>query len=471
MFHRLIGNSLKSRIISTFTLIMIFLVVFMAIISYRFVRNLYLEQISEQVRVITSLMARQIQPKYIKYLDLGMPVPLTRQYFHDLFSKNTEIGLKTDWMIFNHDFNIVIHSDSTKLPGIPKPQLIINKNEILGLQINQVSSSMPFKGDDGLWYLWGFYRLEDNYWLALQESANRLKRVEDFAWFFWITGIIGIVLTMLIGYLLARAITRPIDRLVKFSSELGKGNFSYPVPNGKVEEINLLSSAMDKMRQDLVLNRQERENMLAQIAHEIRNPLGSIELLTSLIKEDISKGKANSTYLDTILKEVSALKALITSYLNYSRPQPAQSQWVSMNQLKKEIDHIIEHSLKEKDVAYRFSNKIEKIWFDPNHLKQIIVNLLNNSLDAIPTGGEIFLQSQINGNNWEIEIRDTGNGIPKENLTKIFEPFFTTKSEGTGLGLAISRKLCYENQAHISVAENNSNGCTFTIIKEIVYDS
>ena len=76
MFQRLIGNSLKSRIIKTFTLIMIILVVFMAIMSYRFVRNLYLEQLSEQVRLITSLMAQQIHPKYIQYFNFYRELPL-----------------------------------------------------------------------------------------------------------------------------------------------------------------------------------------------------------------------------------------------------------------------------------------------------------------------------------------------------------------------------------------------------------
>ena len=123
-------------------------------------------------------------------------------------------------------------------------------------------------------------------------------------------------------------------------------------------EIGILSDSMDKMRNDLVLQRKEREDMLAQIAHEIRNPLGGIELLANLSREDLAKGIKNTEYLDRILNEVSALKLLITSYLNYSRPQPAKPEWIDIRQIKSEINQIIAPRLKEKAISYSFKNNI-----------------------------------------------------------------------------------------------------------------
>lgn len=471
MFQNVFKSSLKSRIIVTFTLITVILVFFVAIVSYYFIRNLYLGQVSEQVRVITSLTAKQIQPKYLQLLDLGTPVPLIRHYFHDLFKKGADLVEQTEWLIFDENFNTVIHSDTTQILGIQKPQLILYRNEILKLGVDQVTSSLPFKGDDGAWYLWGFYRINKKYWLARQESADRLKRVENFAWFFFYTGIAGMFLTILVGYLLARAMTRPIDRLVKFSSQLGKGNFEYSIPEGMVGEIGILSVAMDKMRSDLLRNRKEREDMLAQIAHEIRNPLGGIELLANLTKEDMNKGEHNTEYLDKILNEVSALKLLITSYLNYSRPQPAQPEWVHLDHIKNEINQIVLNRLQEKSISFSFENTITKIWFDPGQLKQIFLNLLNNSFDAVEQGGMVSVRTHKNKNNWEIIISDNGLGIKPDNLPNVFEPFFTTKREGTGLGLAISKKLCQENHAQLSVKNNSSAGCTFFITKEIIHAS
>ena len=86
----------------------------------------------------------------------------------------------------------------------------------------------------------------------------------------------------------------------------------------------------------------------------------------------------------------------------------------------------------------------------------------------IKTEGKISINALASNNNWKIQIIDTGPGIPEQNQAQIFEPFFTTRNEGTGLGLTISRKLCHQNKAQLLIHSNHEEGCTFTIMKEIV---
>ncbi|HVO74349.1 MAG TPA: HAMP domain-containing sensor histidine kinase, partial [Ignavibacteriaceae bacterium] len=222
--------------------------------------------------------------------------------------------------------------------------------------------------------------------------------------------------------------------------------------------------------------------------HEIRNPLGGIELLANLARENLISRSLNSVYsfpdpynegsidndlknkeyLDKILKEVNGLKSLITSYLNYSRPVQIKLVWVNLPKLMNEVKDIFKKQLSEKDIKLVIDSRVNIIYFDEDHLRQILINLIINSIDSVSTGGIIRMISLYKDKQWVISVSDNGSGIKEKDLLYIFEPFFTTKKNGTGLGLAISRKLCVENKAKIAVQNNPDLGTTFTITKEVI---
>jgi len=266
----------------------------------------------------------------------------------------------------------------------------------------------------------------------------------------------------------ARRITKPIDKLVTFSSEIGKGDFKTFTPEGMKGEFEILTKAMDAMKQNLAENHKEREKILAQIAHEIRNPLGGIELLANLTRENLNGDVKNKEYLDRILKEVNGLKSLITSYLNYSRPVPVKPVWIGLPKLLNEVKDIFKKQLSEKDIHLALDSGINIIYFDEDHLRQILINLIVNSIDSVSSGGIIKITSSYKNKQWVISVSDNGNGIKEKDLFYIFDPFFTTKKNGTGLGLAISRKLCIENKAGIFAQNNPDKGTTLIILKDVV---
>ena len=458
----------KSRIVITFSLITIILVVVLSRVGYLFIRNLYLVQLTEQVNVVTKMIAKQIEPSYLNLLELGNPVGSSESYFRDLLKRNLEPNLHSEVFIFNDSLNVVIHSNHEFIYGETDPALLLNKKEIFDLKINSGTASLPFRGDDNKWYLWGFYRLNNNNWLAVKESAVRFEKLDQLSTLFWLIGLAGVVITIFAGWFMANSIVKPLNKLVKLSSEIGKGNFEIDVPQSMHGEIKQLSDAMDKMKTDLALNQKERENLLAQIAHEIRNPLGGIELLANLVIENPNDKEKNKEYLDTILKEVQGLKGLITSYLNYGRPVPINPEWVNPEKIFGEIEGIFKEQLKRKNISYSFENKVKKIYFDPAHLRNILLNLVTNSVDALSKNGNVFLSSGTNNGYWKISVKDDGPGILQENFNKVFDPFFTTKKDGTGLGLAISRKLCKENKSELFVENLAGGGLIFTIRKEII---
>jgi signal transduction histidine kinase len=459
----------KIRIILTFCLVTITLVLILSFLSYRFVRELYLDQLSDQVKLATTMISRQIDRNYLDLLQVGTPLKSTSSYFANLFSENINSGFHSQIFIFNKDLGIEVSSDSNLPADKSDPILLLNQKEISGLEQGSSTVSIPFKGDDGKWYLWGFMRLDKDYWIALKENAAKLERVEDFASEFFYIGMGGIILTLLIAWLMARSITKPVDRLVQFSKEIGNGNFLSSVPKDMHGELKILSDSMDKMKKDIEAHNKEKENMLAQIAHEIRNPLGGIELLANLTKEDLEKENnfvsPGVDYLTRIICEINSLKTLITSYLNFSRPLPASPEWINMHNFLTEIEENFKTSFSKNDIDFSFNSSFEKIWFDPSHLKQIFLNLITNSMESLTAGGNICISAFIDDKKWKILFSDDGPGVHPENLNKIFEPFFTTKKNGTGLGLAICKKLCNENKADLKAENNEGNGSKFTIIK------
>ena len=461
----------KSRIIFTFSIITIFLVVVLALVGYLFIKDLYLVQLQEQVNIVTQMIAKQIEPSYNNLLELGSPTGTTEIYFRNLFKRNLNQQLHSEIFIFNDSLNVVVHSDPRFKFGETEPALLLNKKEIFDLKINSAGASLPFKGDDNSWYLWGFFRLNNNHWLAVRESAARFEKLDQLSTLFWLIGLSGFVITILASLFMANSIIKPLNKLIRFSSEIGKSNFKTEVDTVMHGEIKLLSEAMEKMKNDLAANQKEKENLLAQIAHEIRNPLGGIELLANLVKQNKSVETKDKEYLDSILKEVQGLKRLITSYLNYGRPVPVNPEWVQTEKVFNEIENIFRNQLRERKISFSYNNNLKKIYFDPIHLRNILLNLIANSIDAVAENGTVFLNSEMNNNSWQISVKDNGYGIARENLAKIFNPFFTTKKEGTGLGLAISKKLCKENKAEIYAENLNGSGTLFIIKKEAVNEN
>lgn len=455
----------KYKIIITFSVITILLVALLSKVSYNFVKEFYLNQLANNVTKTTQLTAMQIDNAYLSFIQPGTITKTTKQYFNNLFNKQELKTIYSEAFVFDNNFNIIIHSDSTKLLGKPEARLLINENEIFNLKIYATVTSLPFKGNDNNWYLWGFNRLTENYWLAVRETANNFQQIDQLSIIIWYFGLGGIAFSILLGFIVAKSITQPIRKLVKFSDEIGQGNLNKNMPTKMKGELKVLANAMDLMRNNIVSNQKEKEKILAQIAHEIRNPLGGIELLTNLINESTDDINKNKEYTQRILDEISGLKELITSYLNFSRPTPSLPEEINLSKIIEESLSIFEKEINEKNISIKKDFQISSFHFDRTHLRNVLLNLIKNSIESIEENGEITISTFNRNKNNYISIADNGSGIAQKELDKIFEPFFTTKTNGTGLGLASCKKFCEENNAKIEVG-NLQQGCKFTIVKE-----
>lgn len=460
-FSHLKRLPIKYQIIITFSLITLLLVLGMSWAYYTFIRTSYIRQLSDQVTSNLNLIASGFDFKYLDYLspggDQNNPANL---YYQEKFNHQSRILSYSGIFLFDDSLRVILKSDSLFLLTSDEPVLLLNQTEILGLAVRQSFVSRAFKAQDGVWYMWGFTRLSDHYWLGIQEGAQRLADIEKIPMISLGIGGISLVFIALAGWMTATMIVNPIHALIDFSRNLGRGHFHISIPDHTRGELSILAEAMEKMRQDIVHNHQEKEEMLAQIAHEIRNPLGGIELLAGLLKEDIIQNHHDPAYINRILKEIAGLKTLITAYLDYSKPIQSQPEWITISTVIRETQELIHHSLQSKKIVLdcsAISDQIE-ICFDYNHLRQIILNLLVNSLAALPEPGLIQISTCTVDHQFQLRITDSGPGIPAQHLSKIFEPFFSTRKDGTGLGLPICRKLCHENQSTIHVDSNYPQG-------------
>ncbi len=202
--------------------------------------------------------------------------------------------------------------------------------------------------------------------------------------------------------------------------------------------------------------------MATAIAHEIRNPLGSIELFAGLIKREAEKEEIKR-WAEGIINVVRSINNLISNMLLFARPFQVEKEKFEVIEFIKETVELAHHALREKEIEIEIEGEKLEINADKELLRQVILNLIINAVQAIKERGKIKIKVEKLKDNIKLEISDTGPGIPQEYLEKIFDPFFTTKKKGTGLGLAIVHKIIDAHNGLIKV-ESQPGNTKFTIL-------
>jgi len=218
--------------------------------------------------------------------------------------------------------------------------------------------------------------------------------------------------------------------------------------------------------------------LASNVAHEINNPLTSIMGYAELIKEE-SNIEHIMRDIEIIEKESLRAREIVRQLLEFARRRPLEIREVDINTLLQEVVSLVSVQLKDGRVRISGSySELSAIMGDPNQLKQVFLNLINNAAQAISENRpgrpkEIAISTYRNAPCVCVEISDTGNGIPSDVLPKIFEPFFTTKREkGTGLGLSITYKIIQSHNGRIEVRSEPGTGTCITVsLPEHITDS
>jgi len=284
---------------------------------------------------------------------------------------------------------------------------------------------------------------------------------------------LGIVV---IGYLLAVTIARPILRLRDAAVAVGSGDLDQRAHLRRRDEIGQLGHEFDKM----VSNLQDRTSELAQseklsavgqlaagIAHDVKNPLGVIKGLAEEIEEDMPTNSDTVQYLRTIQDNASRADSILNDLMTFSRQSAFEMKYQNICDTVHKAVRLTGYLARKGYVEIDVEAKTDPIMtsFASQQIEQVLINLIQNAVQAMPEGGKLLIKVSEALGNISISVTDTGHGIKQDNLHKVFDPFYTTKpeGEGTGLGLSVSYGIIKKHQGTIKVESVVGVGTTFMI--------
>ncbi|MDR1586876.1 MAG: PAS domain-containing protein [Treponema sp.] len=206
--------------------------------------------------------------------------------------------------------------------------------------------------------------------------------------------------------------------------------------------------------------------LAAGVAHEIKNPLGSLSIHIQLIQKAVAGNQLSALdrYIAVVNEEIDRLNRIVVDFLFAVRPMDLEPREGNINVLIAELVEFVRYELDEAHIncVMELSENMPPIDFDERYMKQALLNLIKNAIAAMD-GGTLTITSSFNDTEVQISVKDTGVGISEENLPKIFEPYFTTKPTGTGLGLTLVFKIIREHQGDLNVKSREGEGTDFII--------
>ncbi len=210
--------------------------------------------------------------------------------------------------------------------------------------------------------------------------------------------------------------------------------------------------------------------LAASVAHEVRNPLGAIDIQLQLLEEDL--GELASVLKERLVgrlniaqTEMKRLDRLVYNFLRFSRTPKLHLRQVSLNDVVRRVFELVSPEAREREVVLclELSDGLPAINGDEDQLGQAVLNIVVNAFQSMATGGDLVARTQTESGQVCLMLTDTGCGIPEEEVDRIFEFYYTTKDEGTGLGLSIAQRIIYQHGGHIDVESLPERGTTFRV--------
>jgi len=295
---------------------------------------------------------------------------------------------------------------------------------------------------------------------------------------------LALIAGLVASWLIARSLMRPIHELQEGMAVVGAGQLDRQVEVNSKDEIGDLARAFAGMTESL---RQSREQMTrlhaeletkvklasigemaAAVAHGLRNPLASLRASAQLARQR-PDSPASREHLQAIVEEVDRLDRRIAHLLSFSRPAPFHPLRESVPQLVEGLLPAFRELFRERRVELdlQLPADLPEVEIDPMQVEQVVLEIISNALDAMPTGGRLRVAAFAEGDGTSqgvaIEIADTGVGIPEQVLPSVCEPFFTTRPEGTGLGLAIAKRFIELNGGRLEITSRAGIGTTIRL--------
>lgn len=328
------------------------------------------------------------------------------------------------------------------------------------------ATTRGFRGSDGRLYKWGFAELEQSdLLLAVLMPADFLAPLASLRRQLLLYAGLAAVLAALLAALLAAGIVEPVERLSRVALRIQRGHMDEPVAPERGVELGRLSRAMERMRQGVQQRDEQLRLMLAQVAHEIRNPLGGLELFASAAGEAEDPAERRRL-IGRIRAEVAALNTIIDDFLAFARPISGSHAIIDLRSALRDAADLVGGELEKHGASLTVDLPDRELpaRVDGDHAKRATLNLLRNAAQVADT---LVLKAWTERGEVVVSVVDDGPGVPEALRERIFDPFVTDKQQGAGLGLAIVRKVAEANggrvELHRTAGKDGGRGSEFRI--------
>jgi signal transduction histidine kinase len=289
---------------------------------------------------------------------------------------------------------------------------------------------------------------------------------------------VGILLSIVMSLWIAARVSRPIERLARAAEDVADGNWETEVPEGGRDELGVLAESFNHMTRELSSQRDrlvQTERVAAwrelarRLAHELKNPLFPLQLTVEnlararqLPAEEFDEVFREST--QTLSMEIANLKTIIGRFSDFSKMPKPQLERIDAREVIERVRSLYGAGAQNgMRLDVHVAEESMPLEADPELLHGALSNLVLNARDAMPNGGTVTLSARPAGDQVEIRVSDTGQGLSPEECERLFTPYYTTKQHGTGLGLAIVQSVIADHKGKIAVESRAGEGATFII--------
>lgn len=463
MFKRI-----ETKVLVLFVVNVLLWVSFVGFIFYFIAARSLEKQVDTNLKTTANVVASQWDGSVLMLLQPGMEKAPFYQSLHErlkLLKEKTQVE------------NIYIASPSREnilstVPGFrigqPLPRLDVLRSEVAEALNGRVVTSKLIRVNDRQYKsaIAPVYSSDKVVALLMVDmSPWYLVYLKSFRNSLVIFSVISLCCCVLTARIFSRSITRPISHIAKRVEEISEAQYETPLQVSGHDEVAQLASSIETMRKNILHRDAQMKMMLSGIAHEIRNPLGGIELFAGILEKEKLEPE-ELEYVQKIKTEIMNLKKLLTEFLDFARPRNLEYEQIRISDLMSEIEPLIRKDLNRKQGRWllEIHPEIGTVEADRSKLKQALLNLYQNAFQAIPIKGEVCSRVRSNGGSIVMEISNTQtHSLDTKVAEKIFEPFFTTKEKGMGLGLPLARDIIEAHGGNIFLSENDASRITFAV--------
>lgn len=340
-------------------------------------------------------------------------------------------------------------------------------DQVLGRKVT-ISSTL-FTGEDGKLYKTGYapVTVGDKVMavVGVDAGVRFFTMLTDIRKNMFVFGLIGVLAVIVVSLFVARGIERPVGRLVVSAQRIGLGELDHRIVPTTRDEIGFLAQTLNEMRQSIVERDRYLQMLQRGIAHEVRNPLGGMELFCDILLDELAGDEDKQQHVKKIRREINALNKVVNDFLDFTREVHPDKREVDLEAFFADILLLYGTAADQSQVMIKrvIDIEAEQAYFDSELIRRALFNLINNALQAMPQGGTLTLLARQEDGRLMFQVADTGSGIPAEDLENIFTPFFTTKDKGTGLGLPLAKKIAENHGGKVQIESKPGQGTTVTL--------